>query len=343
MDLVINTFGTRIRREHEQILVEIPNEKKPHRYPARRLDRILIIGSSSISADAVRLAMKFGVDVSYIGQFGKPEARIVPSAPTGSTKVRHAQFRVALVGDAFSYARQFVLGKMRNQISAAAALNRAPDAVARMQKALRQAELTDNIGTLMSAEGRAAERYFSGAWSHVFQGDGRDQRGGDSVNAALNYGYGVLYNELERAILFSGLDPFVGMLHSERYGKPSLVLDLVEEFRVAAIDAAVLPLFANNLFAPRDFIHADGRASLSPYGRKKLIAEIFAQLNAMIAWNGCERKLSDVITLQAQALARSLLKETPDYAPFVAPASFYEKSISPDRHLVEKPQPAPAR
>ncbi len=343
MDLIISTFGTKIRREHEQILVEIPNEKKSRRYPARRLDRILIMGSSSISADAVQLAMKFGVDISYIGQFGKPEARIVPSAPTGSTKVRHAQFRVALMGDAFSYAKRFVLGKMRNQIGAAMALGRDLDAVASMREALGRAERADNVGSLMSAEGRGAERYFSGAWNHVIGATGRDQRGGDPVNAALNYGYGVLYNELERAILFAGLDPFVGMLHSERYGKPSLVLDLVEEFRVAAIDAAVLPLFANNLFASRDFTHADGKVTLSTYGRRKLILEVFAQLNTAVVWNGCERTLADIITLQAQALARSLLKATPDYEPFVAPPSFYEKSISPDRRLVEKSQPAPVR
>ncbi len=339
MDLLITTFGTRIRRQREQIVVEIPHEEAPHRYPARRLDRILIIGSSSISADAVRLAMKFGVDISFIGQFGKPEARIVPSSPTGSTKVRHAQFRVALTGDAFLYARQFIFGKMNNQIAMAEALQRDTDAPLRMHEALERAIRATTVNDLMSAEGHAADRYFSGAWSHVFGGAGRDQAGGDRVNAALNYGYGILYNEVERAILFAGLDPFVGMLHSERYGKPSLVLDLVEEFRVAAIDAAVLPLFTNDLFNPRDFIRADERESMSPYGRKKIVREIFAQLNVPIFWKGYERKLSDVIAFQTQELARLLISGSSRYEPFVAPVTFYEKSISPDRRLVEKPQP----
>lgn len=336
MDLLITTFGTRIRRQHEQIVVEVPSEKAPHRYPARRVDRILIMGSSSISADAVRLAMKHGVDVSYIGKFGKPEARIVPSVPTGATKVRHAQFRAALSGSAFLYARQFVFGKMKNQIAAATALGRDPEAVARMREALERAEKAENVGALMSAEGFAAECYFSGAWSHVFRGVGRDQRGGDRVNAALNYGYGILYNEVERALLFAGLDPFVGMLHSERYGKPSLTLDFIEEFRVGAVDAAVLPLFANDLIASRDFVQEDGKPSLSPYGRKKIVREIFAQLNVMVDWKGYEKKLSDIVTEQAQELARSLLKDEPMYEPFVAPSTLYEKSIVPDRGLMEK-------
>lgn len=336
MDLLITTFGTRIRRSHEQIVVEIPSETTPHAYPARRLERILIMGSSSISSDAVQLAMKHGVDISYIGKFGKPEARIVPTIPTGFTKVRHAQFRVAFVGGSFFYARQFVLGKMKNQVATALALDRAPEAVASMQEALDRAMRAENIGALMSAEGFAAERYFSGAWSHVFGGVGRDQRGGDRVNAVLNYGYGILYNEVERAILFAGLDPFVGMLHSERYGKPSLTLDFIEEFRVAAVDAVVLPLFANDLFAARDFVASDGKITISPYGRKKIVREIFARLNATVGWKGCEKKLSSIVTEQAQELARSLLKDEPTYEPFVAPGTFYEKSIAADRCLVEK-------
>ncbi|MFA4954409.1 MAG: CRISPR-associated endonuclease Cas1 [Patescibacteria group bacterium] len=339
MDLVVSTFGTRIRRQHEQIVLEIPNDTTPHHYPARRLERILIMGSSSISADAVRLAMKHGVDISYIGKFGKPEARIVPSVPTGSTKVRHAQFRVALSGGAFLYARQFVFGKMRSQIALAAVLGRDPKAIVSMQEALERALQANNVGSLMSAEGQAAERYFSGAWSHVFKGLGRDQRGGDQVNISLNYGYGVLRNEVERALLFAGLDPFVGMLHSERYGKPSLTLDFMEEFRVAVIDAVVLPLFANGLFTGRDFVQADGKDLMSTYGKKKILREIFTQLNVPVFWKGFERRLSEVITEQAQELARSLVNGFPAYEAFVAPDDLYEKSIAPDRRLVAKPQP----
>jgi len=336
MDLLIDTFGTRIRRKHEQIVVEIPKETASRSYPARRIARILIMGSSSISSDAVQLAMKHGVDISYIGKFGKPEARIVPMVPTGATRVRHAQFRVAATGESFFYARQFVFGKMKNQIAVATALGRDPEAVASMQEALVRAEQAENVPVLMSAEGFAADRYFSGAWSHVLGEVGRDQGGGDRVNAALNYGYGILYIDVGRALLFAGLDPFIGMLHSERYGKPALTLDFIEEFRVAAVDVALLPMFANGLFTARDFVHKDGKTRISPYGRKKIVREVFAQSNLEVSWKGCERKLSAIITHQAEELARSLLSEQPTYEPFIAPAELYEKSIAPDRGLVEK-------
>ena len=341
MDLLVTTFGSRIRRQREQIVVEIPNEET-RRYSARRLERILIAGKSSISSDAIRLALQHGVDVSFLGQFGKPEARLVPASPTGATKVRHAQFRAALMGGAFWYARQFVFGKIKNQIAFAECVERDSGSVLAMQEALRRAEDAGDVGSLMSAEGRAADVYFSGVWRQTMNGAGRDQGGKDPVNAALNYGYGVLYNEVERALLHVGLDPYVGMLHSERYGKPSLTLDFIEEFRVPCVDAVLLPLFARGLFAPRDTTPSEGKVLLSTYGRHKILRELFANLNEIVAWQSAERHLKGVITEQAHALARSLQLETPSYQPFVAPVSFYEKCLSSHRHLVDEPQSAAA-
>jgi CRISP-associated protein Cas1 len=341
MDLLIDTFGSKIRKQREQIVVEVPNEKSPHMYPARRLDRILIMGSSSISSDAVQLAMKHGVDISYIGQFGKPEARIVPSAPTGSTKVRHAQLRVAFTGDAFCYAREFVYGKMRNQLIIATRARIDPSILLEMRHAIERAMEAADIGTLMAAEGHAAARYFSAAWGHVFGHYGRDQQGHDRVNAALNYGYGILYNEIERAALFAGLDPFIGMLHSERYGKPSLVLDLIEEFRVTAVDTSLLPLFEEEKFTQRDFIEINGRQTITQYGRRKIVQAIFTRLNTPVFWKGAQRKLKDAIAFQSQELARAIVKEIPEYFPFITPPSFYEKPTISNNDLVEKPEPAP--
>ena len=82
-----------------------------------------------------------------------------------------------------------------------------------------------------------------------------------------------------------------------------------------------------------------GSKLMDSYGRKKIVREIFTQLNTPVVWQGCERKLSDIVTFQAQEFARSLLKEPPHYEPFVASTAFYEKSIAPHRHLVEKSQP----
>ena len=67
----------------------------------------------------------------------------------------------------------------------------------------------------------------------------------DKYNSILNYGYGILYNEIERACLYVGLDPCLGLYHTERYGKPALVCDLIEEFSVPIVDCALFPIFAD--------------------------------------------------------------------------------------------------
>jgi len=70
---------------------------------------------------------------------------------------------------------------------------------------------------------------------------GREGRGAhDPLNAAFNYGYGVLYGQVERALVLAGLDPYAGFIHVDRPGKPSLTLDLIEEFRAPVVDRTIL-------------------------------------------------------------------------------------------------------
>jgi CRISPR-associated protein Cas1 len=95
-----------------------------------------------------------------------------------------------------------------------------------------EAENIENVRErLMSVEGRAAQRYWSVIGCIIpasLQWPGRETRGAlDLFNSALNYGYGILYCQVEQALTLAGLDPYGGYLHADRPGKPSLVLDLI--------------------------------------------------------------------------------------------------------------------
>lgn len=334
MDLLINRFGTRIRRRGGEFLVAARQGNVRKKYAARRIKRILISRPSSISSGAVRLALEQGVDVAYLGAFGKPEARIVSSRPSGLADVRRAQLVISLSdAERLRLAKRFASGKIQNQINFARTI--APEETKTfisMHQALRAAAQAKNPGTLLSAEGRTAEHYFN-AWKARFDFRGRDPGGRDRVNAALNYGYGILYNEVERAVLFAGLDPAVGLFHTERYGKPSLVLDMVEEFRVPVVDAVILPLFLCEQFTKSDFTKNFGGFRLSLRGRRKIIKAIFERLNVACLVRGSRVKLGRAIELQVQLLTHDFLdKKT--YLPFVAPVSFYAKLLAADARLV---------
>src|ERR1043165_9672426 len=116
MDLLVNTYGTRIRSSGERIVLFQPTTGKRKEYPARQIEKIVILRPSSLFVGAVQLAIEFNIDIVYLGSFGKPIGRIFPSSPKGISELRRAQLATAGSHEAFKIAKKFVLGKARNQI-----------------------------------------------------------------------------------------------------------------------------------------------------------------------------------------------------------------------------------
>lgn len=259
-DLLINTFGTRVRSSGERIMLVFPKTAEKKEYPARRIEKIIILRPSSISTGAVQLAIEHGIDIVYLGSFGKPIGRIFSSNPKGIAALRRAQLAAANSPKAFDLAKEFVKRKASNQIAYLKNLQQSHSQ--NLSQEIMQAEtflesikfVSDNPkgrDQLFGIEGYIADKYFSALKKlHAFPG--RKPQGRDRFNSVLNYGYGILYNEVERACLYVGLDPYLGLYHSERYGKPSLVLDLVEEFRVPIIDSTLFPLFLKKEITGRE-------------------------------------------------------------------------------------------
>ncbi len=281
MDLLINTYGTRIRSTGARIVLALPNSNRKQEYAARRIEKIIILRPSSISTGAVQLALEYNIDIVYLSSFGQPVGRIFPSHPKGITELRRAQLAAASSPQAFAIAKQLVNGKAANQIAYLKYLQRLTEQD--LSKEITQAETLHaslaiiinkppGRAQLFGIEGLIADRYFA-ALKKLFSFPGRQPRGRDKFNSTLNYGYGILYNEVERACLYVGLDPYLGLYHSERYGKPSLVLDLVEEFRVPLIDSTVFPLFLNKtMSSPANFTRqAPGAYRLSTEGKRKVV------------------------------------------------------------------------
>lgn len=131
----------------------------------------------------------------------------------------------------------------------------------------------------------------------------------DGVNSALNFGYGVLYSHVWGAVMNAGLEPFAGFLHTDRPGKPSLVLDLTEEFRQPVVDR---PLFAW-LFKGGTPRMRDGL--LDDASREEVAARILARLNAKEIHRGKEHQVRSIVQMQAQ-LAASAVRGMRDYKPF---------------------------
>jgi CRISPR-associated protein Cas1 len=157
---------------------------------------------------------------------------------------------------------------------------------------------------IMNLEARAARHYWEAA-RHLVQlpagvaWPGRETRGAtDLVNQCLNYGYGVLYAQVERAALLAGLDPYAGFLHEDRPGKPSLVLDLVEEFRSYAVDRCVFALLNQ-----RVQLNQDDRGRLDDATRTVLAKRVNERLEGEEQYEGRRRRLRTIIQSQARRVA----------------------------------------
>jgi len=110
----------------------------------------------------------------------------------------------------------------------------------------------------------------------------------------------------------------MGLYHTERYGKPSLVLDLVEEFRVPIVDSAVFPLFLKrNMERPENYERINpGVYRLSNEGKRKIVEAVLTRLNRQVLWDGKRREVKAVIRHQMQLLAQYFLGKRKAYKPF---------------------------
>ncbi|MDE1874822.1 MAG: CRISPR-associated endonuclease Cas1 [Patescibacteria group bacterium] len=338
MDLLIDIYGTRIGATGERIVLSMPkplDQKKPRakrrkrgtvkreyekrEYPIRRLDKIVILRPASLTTHAVRLALEHDVDIVYLGAFGKPIGRFFSSEPKGLATLRKAQLEASNDSiRSFELARTFVKGKCANQISHVRylAFKYKQDFSAEI---LQMRTMLDSIGLLrpnsakddkskeqlLGIEGYIADRYFH-CLRRVSKFPGRIPQGRDKHNSMLNYGYGILYNEVERACLYVGLDPYLGLYHTEAYGKPALVLDLVEEFRVPLVDIALFPFFIDGQVGKRKLFHkmAKGEYQLSAEGKALVVEAVMKRLHGEVSWDGKRYTLKQVIEMQIRSLGR---------------------------------------
>ena len=172
-------------------------------------------------------------------------------------------------------------------------------------------------GQLLSIEGRAAQKYWQAVGALLLVEPGwpgrRTQGATDSFNAALNYGYGILYSQIERALVLAGLDPYAGFLHVDRPGKASLVFDLVEEFRQTVVDRTVIAIFNRGMA-----VEMDERGRLADAAQRSVAEKVLARMEAVEPYENKRHPLRRIIQMQARHLAAYLRGDRASYTPFIA-------------------------
>jgi CRISPR-associated protein Cas1 len=295
-------------------------------------------GQVSISPYLMAHCAENGVTITYLNQFGKFLAR-VEGPVSGNVLLRRTQHLTGANRDkSVAIARTMLSGKLYNQRSVLrrylrdygdqadgqAMAAELAAAEKRLSRCLQQLGDCDAIDTLMGREGEAAQVYF-GVFQHLirqpdFQFDARRRRPPtDPVNALLSFCYTLLTHDCRSALETTGLDPASGFLHQLRSGRPSLALDLAEEFR-PMIDRFVLSLINKRQLSLKDFEEwPNGSFTLKEDPRRTLLAawQDRKQDTLMHPWFEESVPVGLLPWLQAQILARFLRGDCDSYVPFL--------------------------
>lgn len=262
MIVYVKTQGARIVKEGRHLLVK-KGDGIYNTLFTYKLDQLLLFGNIEITHNALCQLMRNNIDTVFLTRYGRYLGRL--AAPESKNVFLHKAQYILLDAPEFglALARDIVAGKLANMATLLMRIKRSrniPEAgiMAReIQDLMPKLAGADSVDSVRGYEGRGSAIYFKGFRNGFVEDMGFRKRvrrpPTDPVNSVLSLLYTFLMNRVYSAVRIAGLDPYPGFLHSADYGRYSLVLDLMEEFRTIIADTLTLSLFNLKILQPEDF------------------------------------------------------------------------------------------
>ncbi len=322
--------GAKLSIEQRRLIVHKANELIM-KVPMAHTSTVIIFGNVSITTPALKRLMRAGIDVLFLTQAGQYEGRLVgPLTKFG--QLRQNQYAVMHNADFnLKTAQMIVQAKCLNMRTLLLRYNRELNrddiaaSIDRLGWLAERAQRTTQLNALRGVEGSASAAYFS-VFKCLFKRDWvfekRLRRPPlDPVNVLLSFGYTLLTHDLESAVSLVGLDPYLGIMHTTAYGRPSLALDLVEEFRAIVVDSVVLRCLNNDLVRPDDFTLGDTPdrpVVLGDDGKRRFIQAYEDRVGTTIRHPVTNETMTyrRAFEIQTRFVARCFRDQTPAYQPF---------------------------
>ena len=323
MQLVINSPGTFITQKDE--CFRLKQKERVFDISPLKVESIVVSNQAMISTQAIAQALEHNIDIIFLDSYGDPLGRVWFSKMGSTALIRRKQLEAAAEPLGVKLVIEMIRQKMENQIRLLKRLMHARpgkhalfsspvSAIEQSLSALDSIEtaLEDSRNQIMGLEGTAGRAYFqclSKILPEKYQFSGRSRRPAkDPFNAVLNYCYGILYSQVEKACILSGLDPYVGFLHTDNYNKKSMVFDLIEPFRIFAEQTAVY-LFTGKKMKDEYFDAAENAVSLNTNGKPVVVESINKHLDETVRYRRKNVKRRYIVQHEAHRLANILLAE----------------------------------
>lgn len=263
MVVYVKTQGARIVKEGKHLLVK-KGDTIFHTLFTYKLKQLLLFGNIEITHSAMVQLMRKNIDTVFLTRHGRYLGRL---APVESKNVFLHKQQYHLLDDSvfgLCLARSIVAGKLANMATLLMRIKRsrnkpvAGNIAKQIQHLTPKLDRADNIDSVRGYEGRGSALFFEGFRYGFVEDMGFAKRvrrpPTDPVNSVLSLLYTFLMNRVHAAVRIAGLDPYPGFLHSVDYGRYSLVLDLMEEFRSIIVETLTLSLFNLKILQKEDFM-----------------------------------------------------------------------------------------
>ena len=322
--LYVKEQGAYIGKSGERITV-VKNASTLLDVPVFQIENIAVIGNVQVTTSALHLLMERGIDVSYLTYSGK----FLGSTAAESSKnifLRFEQYRVYLNdSERLGIAKAIISNKIENQVAIINEHKRKDDGYdwnSDIEGLIRNKSMLDSKTTsneILGVEGICSNIYF-GAFSHMldcdFEFNGRNRRPPrDPINVIISLAYTLLTKEVSNALDAESFEPYLGFLHGIRYGRKSLALDIVEEFRQPVVDRLVILLFNKRMINKYDFEFPEkGTVVLTEDGFKKFCGEYERWMNGKNTYSG-DKNFRGRIKEQVAKL-KLAVKEHSMYTPY---------------------------
>ncbi len=297
-----------------------------------RLSEVVIVGRAGITVPALHGLLARDARLVLLTYAGKAIGRLAP--PTGKNHPRRRLLYARAADPAFCLAvsRALVAAKVANSRAlarrwarglAAEGVGLAPSVVGDLDRFEAAAWAAADLATLRGTEGQAARLYYQalrarlrGRWDFPR----RSRRPpADPMNSLLGIVYSLLTQACISALEVVGLDPYEGLFHADKYGRPALALDMMEPFRSYIGDSLALRLVNRRMLKPADFAEQDGGVVLRSAGWRVVLDQYAARMNEEVQVRDQGRRMTvrEVVELQARRLVACLESgDGSDFRPF---------------------------
>lgn len=322
MEIVLNSYGAKLSISNGAFMLN--NSTGNHHIPIKDVDSILVAKSAVLTSDALLLAIENDIRVTLADKGGNVMGCVWSHKYGSISTIRKGQLIFTASQDAVEWIKKVIIQKMQNQLALLLMLqvdtgkkefiveeagNKISKLITKVD-ALEGFTVREIANNLRAYEGNASKEYFRALNQFIpekYRFKERSQHPAkDVANAMLNYGYGILYGKIENALIRSGIDPYIGILHRDEYGRPVLSYDVIELYRVW-IDYIVYSLLTQNIIT-EDYYSRDERGAvwLESLGRRVIIQSVNDYLSENESIKGMTRSRETHIFLYIQKFAQQL-------------------------------------